>query len=317
MKIKKLLRYSGWTLLTVFILLNISAAFHAWRLTHFYGTGGQFVKPYRMGFTDKAQAMVLGVKIPHPQITTKFTLPHDTITLKTSGGLKIDSWYSRHRKSKGSVALFHGHLGNKGAITPEATAFHKLGYNVLLVDLRGHGNSQGNYCTIGFKEGEEVKLAVDYLKSKGEKNIILWGTSMGAAAITSAFKHHQIKPSAVILELPFNNLHSAVSARVKLMGLPKEPLSSILTFWGGVENGFNAFNFSPAEYAKTINCPVLVQAGKLDSRVSLHDIDELFKNIPSDKKQKQVYDNAHHQSLLNKNKELWINRINSFLGKVE
>lgn len=316
MKLRKLLRRLAWVLLIVFILVNVSAAFHAWRLTHFYGDEGNFVKPYRMGLGDKAQAMVLGIKIPHPKISSKLTLHHDTVTFRTADGLIIDCWYAKHRKSKGSVVLFHGHLGNKGAVIPEATAFYNLGYNILLVDFRGHGNSQGDYCTIGYKEGEEVKLAVDYLKSKGEKNIILWGTSMGAAAITSAFHNYHIQPSAVILELPFNNLHSAVAARVKLMNLPKEPLSSILTFWGGVENGFNAFKFSPAEYAKRINCPVLVQAGKLDNRVSLRDIDELFSNIPSDKKQKQVYDNAHHQSLCNKDKELWIKRISSFLGKI-
>ena len=42
----------------------------------------------------------------------------------------------------------------------------------MLVDFRAHGNSDGNTCTIGYDESEDVKLAYDYISNKGEKNIV-------------------------------------------------------------------------------------------------------------------------------------------------
>ena len=59
--------------------------------------------------------------------------------------------------------------------------------------------------------------------------------------------------------MPFGSLPDAVKGRVKIMGLPQEPISTLLTFWGGVQNGFWAFNLKPSEYAKKIKCPVLLQ----------------------------------------------------------
>lgn len=136
---------------------------------------------------------------------------------------------------------------------------------------------------------------------------------MGAAAITSAFdKHPDMKPDGVILELPFGSLKQAVITRTKIMGIPGEPVSSLLTFWGGIENGFNAFSLKPAEYAKQINCPVLLQAGALDNKVSLKEIDAIYSNILTEKK-KVVYETATHESLYRKEPELWKQSVKGFL----
>jgi alpha-beta hydrolase superfamily lysophospholipase len=81
-----------------------------------------------------------------------------------------------------------------------------MGYNVLLLDFRAHGASGGNTCTIGYYEAEDVKLAYNFLKDKGEKNIALWGISMGAAAIAHAVDEYHLQPSKVILEMPLAQL---------------------------------------------------------------------------------------------------------------
>ena len=241
-------------------------------------------------------------------------LPHDTVLFTTNDAITIDAWHATQKNAKGSIAMFHGHLATKSRIVDEAVALYKMGYNVLLVDFRGHGNSGGDYCTIGHDEAEEVKIAYEFLVDKGEQKIYFWGVSMGAAAITCAFDKYYVKPTGVILELPYGSLMQAVEARTRMMGLPAQPVASLLTFWGGVENGFNAFGLNPATYAKKIDCPVLLQAGARDNRVSMDEIDEIFANLASTKKQKVVYETAGHQSLYEMETDKWNKTVADFLA---
>jgi len=300
------------SLLAVFILINTVAAFHAWKLTHFYGEAERTKAPENLSTTEKITAIAFGVKVPKSKTVDSLSIKHETIFLYTKkGAISIEGWYAKHWREKGSIALFHGHVTSKSAIISEAEEFYKMGYSVLLIDFRGHGNSGGNYTTIGYKESEEVQLAYEFLKTKTNKKVILWGISMGAAAITSAFSNGYIKPDGVILELPYGSLLEAVERRVEMMQLPAEPLGVMLTFWGGIENGFYAFDLKPKIYAKKINCPVLLQAGKLDNRVSLKEIDAIFENIPTEKL-KVVYETAHHESLLKKEPKKWVENFKAF-----
>jgi uncharacterized protein len=303
--------------LILFLLLNIMAAFHAWTLTHNYtGVTGIRKGPEKMSFTEKAGAIFFGVKNGKPVIKELPKQDYQTVYLKTKNDLKIEAWYIKKDSAIGTVILFHGHMGTKGSVLAAAEEFYNRGYNVMPVDFRAHGNSDGTACSIGKKEGEEVKLAYDYVKATGEKNIILWGISMGAAAITSSFNtYDDLKPSKVILEMPFGTLKDAVRGRVKQMGIPQEPVASLFTFWGAVEQGFWTFNYEPDEYVKKITCPVLLQWGAKDQRVSKNETDAVYKNIAAADKKLVIYENAGHESLIKNDSILWRSEVGSFLEK--
>ena len=237
---------------------------------------------------------------------------YKTIYLTTKDNLKLEAWLMQVQNSKGTVALFHGHGSKKSAILTEAYSFQKMGYNTLLVDFRAHGNSEGNTCTIGYKEAEDVKLAYNYLQQQGEKNIVLWGISLGAATITKAVNDYGIAPQKIILEMPFGSLPDAVAGRVNIMGLPKEPITTMLTFWGGIQNGFWAFSLKPSEYVKKIKCPVLLQHGSKDLRVTETETKEIFDNISTNKKWVEYTESAH-QSLCTNEHIKWVTEVSSFL----
>lgn len=237
-----------------------------------------------------------------------------TVTLITKDHIKIEGWYLKTSSpAKGTVVMFHGHGGSKSGIQEEAAAFRKFGYHTFLVDFRAHGNSGGNTCTIGFYETEDVKLAYDHIKDKGEKNIVLWGISMGAATISKAMNDYPLQPSKIILEMPFGSILEAAGGRIKLMGLPPQPLATLITFWGGVQHGFWAFNMKPYEFAKKIHCPVLIQSGTNDTRVSRGEIDRIYNNLPAEKKL-VMYEYSAHQSLCRKENSKWVSTVNSFLS---
>ena len=96
------------------------------------------------------------------------------------------------------------------------------------------------------------------------------------------------------------------------MKLPGEPTATLITFWGGVEHGFWAFNMKPSEFVKKINCPVLLQWGKLDPRVTEQETNDIYNNISSPKKL-VVYETCGHASLCEHEHEKWTSEITVFL----
>ena len=316
MMLKKLLKRIGITLLVVFVLLNIMAAFHAYKFTHFYSNIPAPLKPAEMGFTQKASAIFMGVKFPKSKVVDTFLVAHDTVGLVTSDGIKLESWYAKSDSiAKGTVIMFHGHGASKSGQIKEATAFHNMGWNVFLTDFRAHGNSEGEVCTVGVNESKDVKSAYDFIKSKGEKNIVLYGISLGASTILTTFNRFPIRPAKVILEMPFGTLLDGVEGRLKIMHIPLEPMGVLLTFWGGIEQGFWAFSHSPENYANNISCPVLLQWGINDPRVTERETNAIFKNLATRNKMMIKYARSGHQSLCKNENEKWMKCVSEFLDQ--
>ena len=310
----KLIRRIFRIVFVLFLMLNIVAAFHAYKFTHFYPDAEVVKKkPEEMNWWDKASAILFGITYGKSQNSVKPDSAFAVLNLKTNSGLKIEAWQMRHLNSKGTVILFHGHGSSKSKLLNEAGYIYSLGYNTLLVDFKAHGGSEGKTCTIGFSEAEEVKMAYEHVQQKGEKNICLWGISMGAAAITHAVSKYNLTPQRIILEMPFGSLHDAVKGRVRTMGLPEQPIATLLTFWGGTEQGFWAFNFNPSDYVRKIHCPVLLQWGAKDARVTRKETEEIFANVGFTQKKLVIYETAKHESLCNKEPQKWQKEISGFL----
>jgi len=316
-KLPSLIRWILWVLLVQFVLVNISAALYAYKLTHVYDDPSlRNPKPTRNVFS-KTWRLFTGPRQARSVITGVPGFPVDTVTLKTQKGILIDAWYGKTDSiMKGTVLLFHGITSNKGMALTEAEEFRYQGYNVMLVDFRAHGNSGGNTTTIGVREVEEVKLAYDYLVQKGEKNIFIWGSSMGAVVVAKAIANYELKPSGVILEMPFASMQSHLQARARALGFggfPEKPFGFLVTCWVGIERGFNGLKHQTTRYAGKVNCPVLMQWGALDNYVLKSETDKVYNAIASPNKKLVIYDHGGHESLLQNDPVKWRIEVGKFL----
>jgi uncharacterized protein len=309
---KKWIKRSGYAVLGLFLLLNVMAIFHAWQFTHFYPNAVKIdLKTISLG--EKIKILFFGYQFPKATVNVKPDLPFEDVALYTDAKLKISGWLFRNDSTEKGAILFHGHGGTKGSLVKQAQFFHKLGYSVLVIDFRAHGDSDGTTCTVGFKESEEVNVAFNMMKEEGYQDIVLFGTSMGAAAIIKAQMDYNLNAKKIILDMPFGSLPDAVKGRMRIIGLPETPFSQLLTFWGGLEQGYWAFNFSPCEYASTIKCPVLLQWGDQDVRVQRHETECIYNNLTSEKKL-VVYEGAGHQALQKFDSEKWEREVSNFLA---
>ena len=316
-KIRSAFRWIGWVLLVQFLLLNISAAFYAHKYTHFYEGTAPLANNRSENVFKKTWRLFSGQRIPRSVVEEYPSFSFDTVLLETKSGLLLEAWYSRSDSTpKGTVLLFHGLTTNKGKILLEASEFRYLGYNVILVDFRGHGNSDGNITTIGYRETEEVKLAWDYVVKQGENKIYLWGGSMGAVCIAKAIADYGLTPSGIIMEMPFASLQTHIRSRARttgFRGFPEKPFGFLVTAWIGIERGFNGFKFRTSTYCREINCPVLLQWGSLDHMVLKEETDRIYASIASANKKLVIYENADHESFLQKDPGKWRKEIAGFL----
>jgi len=314
-KAKIVLKWIVWIVLVQLILINISAAFHAYRLTHYYDNDRvRNLRPSAGTIFLRTWRLMVGRKYPKPLVQYYPSGPYDTVQLLTSAKNKISGWWMKADSSAGTVILFHGLSSNKGFVLSEAYEFLSMGYNTLLIDMRAHGQSGGTANSLGVKEGEEVKLAYDFVKSKGEKNIVLWGMSMGAVMITRAVYEYGILPQKIILEMPFERLQDHLRARARVLGFPDEPFGFFVTLWTGIEQGYWGFGHKTTKYVRKINCPVLLQWGADDEYVLKKETENIFKNIATDQKTVIIYEHGRHQSLFETDREKWRKAVGVFLN---
>lgn len=299
--------------IVLFVIMNLIAFFHAYKLTHFSEDNLEKTKsPEKLTFLEKTKVLFFGVNNPKPKGTKFPTQRFETITLKSNK--QIECWNIKKENSKGTILLCHGYSGEKSTMLDKSDIFIENGYSTMLIDFMGSGNSEGNQTTIGYMEAEQVKTAYDYLKNKGEKNIYLFGTSMGAVAIMKCINDYKISPKGIIIECPFGSMYQTVCARFNRLNAPTFPMAETLLFWGGVQNGFWGFDHNPTEYAKNIDCPTLLLYGENDKSVSRKEIDAIFKNITG-KKTLKIYKNTGHENYLIKNKTEWTKNSMDFISE--
>lgn len=305
--IKRILLGTG----AVFLLMNMVAIFHSYKFTHFTDSSEEKTNsPHQLSRAQKLKTLLLGVSNPRPQNQIVPNSKYETIKLESNRS--IQCWSIKTEKAKGTVVLFHGFGGNKSLMLDKSDVFRKLGYNTFLVDFMGSGGSEGCQTTIGYLEAEQVKTAVDHLKQAGEKNIYLFGTSMGAVAIMKSIVDFNLSLKGIILECPFGTMYETVCARFKTMNAPTFPMAGLLVFWGGLQNGFWGFGHNPTAYAKGIKCPVLLLYGEKDEKVSKEEIDTIFHNLVGPKKLR-TYPEVGHENYLTKYKEEWTLDVQIFL----
>jgi uncharacterized protein len=184
----------------IFILMNVIAVFHSYKFTHF-SNATEKTNANTLTAAQKAGILFFGIDNPRPKNTGKPSQPYNT--LKINSNKEIVCWHIKTANAKGTVILFHGYGGDKSQMIDKSDEFIAMGYNTLLVDFMGSGGSEGNTTSIGYFEAQEVKSCYDYITKMGEKNIHLFGTSMGAAAILKALDDYSITPASIIIECPF------------------------------------------------------------------------------------------------------------------
>jgi uncharacterized protein len=306
-------------LLAGFVELNILAYNHASSMLNYAKRGQRTAKPESLTKAAKLKVLFSGITLTRPESDSQ---PSDLapdcrrLTIRGSSGTSLGAWCVDRGRETPMVVLFHGYGREKTSLLPEAQAFLELGASVLLVDFRGSGESPGTNTTVGIREATEVADVVRHARQNlPHSRLVLYGHSMGAAAILRAVAVGKSKPDAIIIEAVFDTLLNTVRHRFQIMGVPSFPSADLLVFWAGVQTGMNAFAHKPVDYAQSVTCPALVLHGGDDPRARLEDGRRVFDALAGPKQFKQ-FPGVIHESCAARAPAEWKATVGAFLASL-
>jgi alpha-beta hydrolase superfamily lysophospholipase len=312
---RKILSWIIAALVFQFILMNISAGLYAYKLTHLKTpTADTWTQPAAGNIFARTWRLFTGPTMYKQSSNDSPRFACSTVIIRTPDSVSLEAWYGKADSgSRGTVILFHGLMGNRGWVIHEAEAFRNLGFNVLLVDGRNHGNSEGDVTTVGFRESGDVKAIFDWVKQAGEEHVYMWGTSMGAVEVLKSVGEYNLPVDGIIAESPFLSLQSHLKGRARVLDFPEEPFGFLTSFWIGAENGFSGWGFNLAKYGEKVHCPVLLQYGRKDPMVSAKETGLIYAALAAEKKKLVIYESAAHESFLKHDPATWLREVSAFM----
>lgn len=139
------------------------------------------------------------------------------VNFLASDGVRLRGWYAGGQAGAPSIALFHGYNGSRSELLPVARALNLAGYELLLMDMRACGESEGTKQSFGVHEALDVAAAVRFLKDTRKmhaRQIGVLGLGTGASAV--ALAHETVKEcGAAVLMAPYATLDGAFDRRLK------------------------------------------------------------------------------------------------------
>jgi fermentation-respiration switch protein FrsA (DUF1100 family) len=136
---------------------------------------------------------------------TAVGLAYEDVALQTSDGVRLHAWFIPMDQPRATVLFCHGNAGNISHRLDSIRLLHALGLQVLILDYRGYGKSEGSPSEAGTYR--DVDAAWHYLldvRGIHTGEIIIFGRSLGAAV--AADLASRTTPAAVILESGFTSV---------------------------------------------------------------------------------------------------------------
>jgi pimeloyl-ACP methyl ester carboxylesterase len=160
------------------------------------------------------------------------------------------------------VVLLHGYADAKVGAIAWAPVWHRLGFNILALDLRAHGESEGRESTAGYWERHDVDQVVSQLRAERPATtgrVVLFGASLGAtvAAVTAALRDDV---DAVVLDSPYVDFRGAAMTHMDLLGLPGGPLQHVALWLAGRMAGIDYDAVRTTDVLRAVRAAVLVIA---------------------------------------------------------
>lgn len=240
---------------------------------------------------------------------TDFNLKWHDVSVKNRN-IELKGWLIPNDKTKKALILMHGWPAEKSDILPY-THFLSERFNLLYIDIRGLGESQGYVC--GAKdEIEDIRKWINFLKAKGITEIGLFGYSYGGfLAVKASSEIEQI--NFVIADSPFNSIKSIMEQITKVYSIFQIPLLFFLDIEYRIicKDFMNSFEIS--SYIKKIKVPTLIICGSNDEIC----YNNMIKNYNTINPKVEVFlmpGLKHGETLINKN---FRNRLNSFFRSIK
>jgi len=242
----------------------------------------------------------------------------ESVEFRTSDGLTLRGWWSAGKADFPVIIFCHGLNRSRLELLERAGEASKRGYNVLLFDLRNHGESDRAHTTLGILESRDVAAASQYVRVKAPgQPQLLWGVSMGAATALLAVRDYG-GFAGVVSDSSFPSFRETIEHHVRLLfHIPSFPVANLLVWITGVRLHLDPDSGNVEEAVRRFgNVPVLFIAGGADRRMPPGVAQRLFDANQSPLKKLLVVPGAGHGEAFATNRTLYLDAVFRFFETI-
>ena len=210
----------------------------------------------------------------------------------------------------------HGYTSKAKHMAGFVNKFHSLGYNVLAVDARAHGDSEGTKIGMGWVERFDVIEWINYIISlEPDAQIILHGVSMGASTVLMASGEELPKNvKAIIADCGYTSEWDEFRQEADVLHIPWFPVLNASSAISKVRDGYDFKQASAVEQVKKSHTPTLFIHGSEDELVPYGMLNELYSAANCEKEILTIQ-GAGHALSSSVASELYWNTVENFLEK--
>jgi uncharacterized protein len=226
------------------------------------------------------------------------SMDYEDVYFQTSDGVKLNGWFVPAGTPKGTILIFHGNAGNISHRLDTIAIFHNLGYNVMIIDYRGYGLSEGSPGEQGtYRDAEAAWKYLTRKRKLDPGRIVIFGRSLGGAvAAWLAVEKHS---AGLILESTITSVANRGAELYKF--LPVRLLARI--------------NYDTLGRIDKLRCPLLVIHSPDDEVVPFHHGKQLFEAAKEPKRFEEI-SGSHNEGFRNSG-TLYTDILSEFLDSVK
>jgi alpha-beta hydrolase superfamily lysophospholipase len=196
-----------------------------------------------------------------------------------------------------------------------AIPYAKNGYNVLVVDPRAHGLSDGEFNTVGFEESKDAIAWINHIVTNfNVKSVVMHGICIGAAGsvIASTSKDAPSVIKGLVVEGMFCNFAESVKNHLIERKKPVFIMLDLINNQMKKHTGYS-MKIGPIDYVDKLDKPLLMLHSKEDKYSTPKKAVELYEKAGSKDKKLVWFEKGDHSMLRITDTEKYDNEITEFL----
>ena len=243
-------------------------------------------------------------------------LPHKEVSIQSFDGLTLRGTYFEFEKGLPIDILFHGYHGcAEQDLSGGVYRCQRLGHNVLIVDHRASGKSEGHVITFGVNESRDcadwTKFIAEHIDP--DAPIFLGGVSMGAAtALMATARDLHPNVVGVLADCGYSSTERIIKKVIGEMHLPPDLCYPFVKLGARIYGHFDLEEISPEEAMKTCKLPVIFLHGDADAFVPHQMSVENFEACASEHKKLVTIEGAGHGVAFPAAQERYVREVRDF-----
>lgn len=300
-------------LLCLLAAIGLGGAYYAYRIAFYSPTEGrEEVKPIQGSKYDPYRAEMRRI---YHQLKDR---PCEFVTITSYDGLTLSGRYYHVRDGAPLDIGFHGYRSSPLVdFSGGSELSFQLGHNVLLVDQRAHGRSQGRTIAFGIQERQDLLKWVEYAVERfgPDVKILLYGVSMGGATVLMASELEMPENvRGIIADCPYAAPIEIILHVGKDMPFPQWLIRPFAILGAKIFGGFDLTETDARKAVQNTSVPILIIHGEADGFVP-HEMSNIVESNPEMVERHTIPDADHGISYL-VDTARYQNIVRNFIRKV-